>query len=242
MKKIRNPNQIVDSFVSDCQESFGERLVSVIMYGPAVTHEYIPGKSAVKLAIVLTDTKLSTIAASASMHKKWNKWGIETPIFITPEWLQSSLDTLPVEYLDLQANYRVVFGVDVVDGVTLSPVHIRLLCERELRKCALSLRQHYVLQAGEGKAIQKVLYDLITELEPVFKALVVLKDRKIPYSRSDIVAQVEDLYGLGPSVLSEILFSKNARLKNRYEQLYFEFSDAIDSLVEKVDSLGGIGV
>lgn len=237
MKKIRNPNEIVDAFVADCRESFGDRLISVIMYGAAVTHEYVPGKSAIKLAIILTDTKLSTISDSVSMQKKWIKSGIDSPLFLSLPWINSSLDTLPIEYLDLQTNYRVVYGDDSISGIVLDPVHMRLFSERELRKCALSLRQHYVLHAGDEKVLQRVLIESISSMEPIFKTLVVIKERKIPYSSSDMIALVEDLYGLGPSVLSEILYSKNVPGKHRFEHLFLKYVEAVDSLLDKVDAL-----
>jgi hypothetical protein len=236
MKKIKNPNEIVNALVSDYQGIFGDDLISIIMYGSAVTHEYKPGKSDINIAVVLTDNSISQISKSITLQKKWVKSGVSTPFFMSMQYIQNSRDTYPIEFLDMRSNYRVLFGEDIFENFEVKHEHVRLQCERELRGVAIHLRRSFVQCAGNNKLLSELLNASIRRLIPVFKGLLVLKDRSIPKSRSDIVSMVEDSYNLGASALSEVFNSMNKKLDN-YNQLFDTYAHDVDKLIMCVDTL-----
>lgn len=237
MAKIKNPKDIVESFVSDYRGVFGEGLVSVIMYGSAVTHEYKPGISDINIAIVLKDNSIAQIAKSMTLQKKWAKNKVSTPFFMTEEYILNSCDTYPIEYLDMRSNYRILYGEDVLEHIEIKREHIRLQCERELRGAAIHLRRFFVQCAGNNKMLSDLLNASIRRLIPVFKALLALKGDSIPKSKSDIIAAVEHSYDLGASSLSDIFNSDNKNLKQRYDQLFDKYANDIDKLIRAVDTL-----
>ena len=237
MGKINNPNDIVESIVSDYRGIFGEQLVSVIMYGSAVTHEYKPGISDINIAIVLKDNAITHIAKSIHLQKKWSKNKVSTPFFMTEQYIHNSCDTYPIEYLDMRSNYRVLYGEDVLEQLEIKKEHIRLQCERELRGAAIHLRRSFVQCAGNNRMLSDLLNTSIRRLIPVFKALLVLKGHTIPKSKSDIIATVEDSYDLGVSSLSDIFNSDNKKLKQGYDELFDAYANDIDKLMRAVDTL-----
>ncbi len=236
MKKIKNPNEIVSALVSDYQDVFGEDLICIIMYGSAVTHEYKPGVSDINVAIVLNDNSISQISKSIALQKKWVKSGVSTPFFMTMQYIQNSRDTYPVEFIDMRSNYRVLFGEDIFENFEIKHEHIRLQCERELRGIAIHLRRSFVQCAGNNKSLSGLLNASIRRLIPVFKGLLVLKEKSIPKSKSDIVSAVEDSYNLGASSLSEVFNSMNKKLDN-YSQLFDTYANDVDKLILCVDTL-----
>ena len=237
MAKITNPNDIVESLVSDYRGVFGDDLVSVIMYGSAVTHEYKPGISDINIAIVLKDNSITQIAKSTSLQKKWAKSRVSAPFFMTEEYIHSSCDTYPIEYLDMRSNYRVLFGEDVLEHIEINREHIRLQCERELRGAAIHLRRSFIQCAGNNKMLADLLNTSIRRLIPVFKALLKLKGSVIPKSKSDIISTVEDSYDLGASSLSDIFNSDNKNRKQEYGRLFDNYANDIDTLISAVDTL-----
>lgn len=237
MKKIKNPNDIVDSFVSDYSNVFSEKLVSVIMYGSAVTHEYRAGVSDINIAIVLEDNSISQIAKSMALQKKWSRCRVTTPFFMTKQYILSSCDTYPVEFLDMRSNYRILYGEDVLEKLEIKQEHIRLQCERELRGAAVHLRRLFVQCAGNNKMLSALLNTSIRRLIPVFKGLLILKGRSIPKSKSDIISLVEDSYNLGASALSDIFNSTGKNRKQRYDKLFDTYTNDIDKLIVTVDTI-----
>jgi predicted nucleotidyltransferase len=240
MAKIKNPNDIVDEFVSDYRTAFGEHLVSVIMYGSAVTHEYRPGVSDINMAVVLVDNSIAQIAKSAAVQKKWSRRRVRPPFFMTRAYIERSLDTYPVEFLDMRNNYRVVYGDDVLAGLEIKREHLRLQCERELKGAALHLRTAFVGGTGDRRFLQGLLNVSVRRLLPVFKAMLVLGDTAIPSSKAEIVLAVEHLYCPG-GVLTEVYQSGQSKSKRGYEALFDDYVNVVDGLIEKVDMMAQEG-
>ncbi len=236
MKKIKNPNDIVSPLVQDYQEVFKDAILSLIMYGSAVTHEYRPGISDINIAIVLTDNSIATVAPSIPLQKKWAKSGVATPFFMTQAYITSSLDTYPVEFLDMQSNYRVLYGEDILQNLEIKHEHIRLQCERELKSVAIHLRRSFVQCMGNNKLLASLLSVSLRRLIPIFKGLLVLKEKTIPKSKSSIISAVEDVYNLGASSLSEVLNAQEKKLAY-YDTLFDDYAKDIDRLTEEVDTL-----
>lgn len=236
MKKIKNPNEIVNALVSDYQAVFSEDLVSIIMYGSAVTHEYKPGVSDINIAIVLRNNSIAQISKSIALQKKWVKSGVSTPFFMTVQYIKNSRDTYPIEFIDMRSNYRMLSGEDIFENFEVNHEHVRLQCERELRGVAIHLRRSFVQCAGSNKLMSELLNASIRRLIPVFKGMLVLKERSIPKSRSDIISMVEDSYNLGASALSRVFNSRDKKLDD-YTTIFDNYAKDIDRLIMCVDTL-----
>jgi len=63
---------------------------------------------------------------------------------LTKADIDSSLDTFPIEFLNIKRNYTVVFGEDILEGLAFEKEFIRMQCERELKGKLLLLRAEYV--------------------------------------------------------------------------------------------------
>jgi hypothetical protein len=201
---IRNPNDIVEKLVADLRGVFGERLLSVVMYGSAVTHEFCPGKSDVNVALVFDAMPVSLLEKGAKVFAAWMRRGVAAPLLLTPEYLATAPVDYPVEFLDVQQSCRVLAGDDLFAAVKISRPELQRQCRRELLGLALQLRKEFVRHGTHPKELAQVLVQTVRALIPLFKAIVLLYDRKVPMSKAELITAVEDLFGLGSSVLSEV--------------------------------------
>jgi hypothetical protein len=236
MKTIRNPNEIVDDFVADFSRCFGENLISIAMYGSAVTHEYRPGLSDINMVIILKDDSISSIRNCILETEKWRKKRVATPFFMTREFITSSLDSYPIEFLDIKSSYRILFGEDLFAHLDIKREHLRLQCERELRGISIHLRKAFVESGRSSAALSQLLSISLKKLLPVFKAMILLNNKPVPKIKSDVIIAVEDMYNLGASALSDVLHP-GKKIKNRdfcYE-LFGNYADTIDNLTRKID-------
>jgi len=234
---VKNPNDIVNDYVADYAAALGGSLVSVIMYGSAVTHEYVPGKSDINTAVILTDTSVPMLMKTAPVQKKWFRYGVVPPFFMTEQYIASSLDTFPVEFLDMQLSHRVLSGKDVLAGIEIGREHLRLQCERELKSVAIHLRRHFVAAVGNDERLYELIGLSFKRLLPLFKALLMLNGRKVPYVKSDIIVSTESLFGLGASVFSRILNMRSRRDVPRESSALFDhYLKAIDTITAATDA------
>jgi predicted nucleotidyltransferase len=234
---VKNPNDIVGRYVADYRGAFGGNLVSVVMYGSAVTHEYRPRHSDINTAIVLGTCEISDLVKSLGIARKWLAKKVATPFFMTKEYIASSLDSYPIEFIDMRSNYKVLFGEDVLARLDIKKEHVRLQCERELRGIALHLRREYVRTNSGRTALSLLLAASVKRLLPIFKALLVLNNRQIPKLKSDIIMAVEEQYNLGVSVFTELCSPVlKVRDTRRYGELFATYAKTIDSLIATVNA------
>jgi hypothetical protein len=100
-----------------------------------------------------------------------------------------------------------------------------------LKDLALYLRREFVQCEANPAVLATLLDGSIRRLLPVFKALLVLSEKAIPSTKSDIIAAVEDLHNLGISVLSDIFHPDIRRLKGRYGQVFADYVKVVDMLI-----------
>jgi predicted nucleotidyltransferase len=234
---VKNPNDIVERYVADYRAAFGNNLISVIMYGSAVTHEYRPRHSDINTLIVLDTCEISDLAKCLGIAGKWLGKKVAIPFFMTKEYIATALDSYPIEFIDMRSNYKVLFGEDVLARFNIKKEHVRLQCERELRGIALHLRREYVRTHNGRVALSLLLAASVKRLLPIFKALLVLNDRQIPKLKSDIIMAVEEQYNLGVSVFTELFGPVSRPLGARpYGELFTTYAKTIDSLIATVNA------
>ncbi|MBA3541189.1 MAG: hypothetical protein H0T79_16380 [Deltaproteobacteria bacterium] len=128
--------------VKRLETAVGDRLISVIAYGPiAHEDEYFGGEH---LLIVIADLEPDTLRRLGEPVSWWLAKGEPWPRLFSPELLQTSIDVFPIEILDIAGHRRIVFGSDALANVEVDPVYLRAQCERELREKLMRLREGYV--------------------------------------------------------------------------------------------------
>ncbi|MDD5675618.1 MAG: hypothetical protein PHC61_15720 [Chitinivibrionales bacterium] len=242
MKKVTNPSEIAEKLVADYRAVYGSDLVSMFLYGSAAGHEYRPGVSDINLGVVLADNSIRRIHQSMPIHKKWRSYPFAIPFFMTRAYISSSLDTFPIEFLDIKSSYRIIHGEDILAALPIHKEYLRLQCERELKSIALHLRKAYIESNGHRRALAQLLALSLKRLLPVFKAVLVLHDSTVPKNRSEIVLSVETVYSLGSSALSQVYALSAGAAKYKGEaadfiDLFDRYANIIDTIAESIDRM-----
>jgi len=103
---------------NDYKTAFGSDLVSVILYGSGVTKDYNPKESDLNFLIVLSEDGMDRLHLAHGLVAKWRKNRVSTPLFLTKTYIESSLDTFPVEFLNIKRNHKLIFGEDVLEEIS----------------------------------------------------------------------------------------------------------------------------
>lgn len=78
------------------------------------------------------------------------------PFVVTRSDLETSTDVFPIRYRNLQDDYDVLAGEDVLKDLTFDREHLRLRCEQELSNVLIRLRNRY-LANRHPKAMKQTL-------------------------------------------------------------------------------------
>lgn len=241
-KSAKDPKEIFPEIISDYKELYGDDLVSIILYGSATGQDYRPGKSDINFMIVLSETGIERLDQAFSIVKKWQKKNVAIPLFLTESYVKTSMDVFPIEYLNFQRNYALVFGKDILKDLSFDPKFIRLQCEREIKGKLLILREGFLETSGKGKALKGLISQSIPAFVAIFEALLNLKEKDVPKEKRETIRTTCKAFELDASVYERLLDVKEDKVKLGDIEIVKLFKDYLREsrkLSKLVDELGG---
>ena len=239
MAKKADITEISQSLVDDYRKVLGNDLISVILYGSAVTEEYVPKKSDLNFLIVLSEEGIEKLHLVYDLVAKWRKKRVGTPLFLTKAYIDSSLDTFPIEFLNIKRNYTVVFGEDILEGLSFEKEFVRMQCERELKGKLLLLRERYVGTKGKVKALRSLISGTFPTFIFVFKGLLYLLDREVPATKRETVSTLAKALDLDQELFLSLLQIKEGNLKPSVKEtdaLFRKYLKEIRTLAKLIDT------
>lgn len=243
MAKIaQDPKKIFEEIINDYKGLFGNDLISIILYGSATGRDYRPGKSDINFMIVLSEEGIEHLDKAFEVVAKWQKRKVAIPLFITEGYLESSVDVFPIEYLNFQRNHILVYGKDIVKGLSFNREWVRLQCEREIKGKLLLLREAFLETAGKGKALRDLIAQSIGAFVAIFEALLYLKEEEIPRERREVVRAVCEGFEMDGDLFEKLLDIKEGKIKlkdSEIKDLFQGYLKEVRKLSRIVDVLGG---
>lgn len=234
-----NMRKTAEEFAANMRECFGESLRSVILYGPSAWGEEIKSGARITFMVVIGDNTPSELAPCTPYVKKWDKRGIAVPLFLTPEYIRDSLDTFPLEFMEMRSLYRVVYGEDVLKDLTFSDSDVRSECEREIKGKLLHLRTEYLALRGNWKGMADLIFRSLVAFRLVFAGALSLKRREVPEKTSDLLDLVAREFDLDAAFLEDLLvLARGGRKPDTAEadHIFDRYVEELDKLSNAIDT------
>lgn len=229
-----------DEFLSAVTEAFGKSLKSVILYGPAARGETYKNHPYINFLVVVEDNTPSELARCAKHVRKWNKQSITTPLFLDPAYIQNSLDTFPLEFMDMRSAYNVIFGEDVLCDLNFEAVDVRSQCERELKGKLLHLRAEYLTIRGNTKQLIDLINRSLNTFRLVFTGALFLKEHEAPKDTGILLDAVTEEYGLDSSLFKQLTGVSRGDIKiseTEADKLFDLYVEELDKLSNSIDTM-----
>lgn len=195
MAKIPDkPQDVFVPLTGDYKEIFGKDLVSLIIYGSAAGGFYIKGKSDINLLVVLTPEAVNNLEEALEIVEYWRKRSVAVPWVMTKNFIDSSLDCYPIEFLNMQNSHILIYGEDVLAPLKFKPEDLRLQIEKELKGKLITLRQGYLETQGNVKQMRQLISRSVIAFISIFNALVYLKQAPVPQKKRDTIKELAKLF------------------------------------------------
>lgn len=235
MKNLRLPAKIeqeIEAFIKSLKEIYPENLLSVTLYGSAVSGEFITGRSNLNILVILKSTELLLLKPASKTVK-----GLKhlTPLFLTKEFINSSTDVFPIEFLDIQENYIVLYGQDVLKEIQVDLKNLRFQCEQELKLKLLNLKQLYLSLSNQPQDLKEPLFKAFTSILHILRNILRLKGVQPHYQKKDLLKQVVEHLEIDISSWEKILSAKLKEIKlnkTETEKLFFVLVDNLEHIVD----------
>ena len=140
--------------VSDLKAVFGDRLRSVVAYGP-----HLEGQSSAPLTCLalVGDLTMSDLEGCARQAAHWRRSQIATPLILPHLEFVRSLDAFPLEYGEIVRAHARVFGDDPFEGVAIAREDLRRAVETQIKSHLLHLREGFIEAGGNPGALGELV-------------------------------------------------------------------------------------
>lgn len=218
----------------------GDNLISVFLYGSATGENYIPRVSDINSVFVFKELKPSTFKSSLKIVSKGILKKIAAPLFLTKDYINSSLDVFPIEFLDMKENHILLYGEDLLSDLEIKGEHIRLFCEQQIKGKLIRIRQAYLEVGLKKKGLEALLKESLNSLMPIFRNLVRLKGEQPAINKTEIIKQLSKIFELDQNVFLAIYkdSTNDEKIANEEVVIFLgKYLSQIEKLAGMVDKL-----
>jgi predicted nucleotidyltransferase len=220
--------------------TFGDRLVSAILYGSAAMNDWHEQSSDLNILCVLDRLSPAELAQSEPILRWWREQGSPPPLLLTEEEVRTSTDCFPMEFHDMQEHRRLLYGKDVIAGLEIDRSFYRAQVEHELRAKQIRLRQKAAEILSNADRLVKLMTDSISTFCVLGRHALILAGREPRWTKKEIVDALEPVTGMRLSAANEILAIRaSARRISQSDalSLFEKYLGETDALVRFVDAL-----
>ncbi|MGA7685778.1 MAG: hypothetical protein WCC32_11900 [Terriglobales bacterium] len=234
------PEKLIADFVKRLQDEAGANLKSVILYGSAAAGGYVPAYSDVNLLCVLGETTFAAIAGLSGVVEWWAGQKHRAPLLMSVEELQRGADVFSIELLDMQSNYRVLAGEDVLKTLVIPMTLHRAQVEYELREKTILLRQRLLIVARDRNA----KWELLLRSAPAFATLA--RHALVALGEPGATSKREAVQGLAVKAgfdaaaflqIFDVRENKADRKQFDVDELFGRYLKAVEQMTGAVDAL-----
>jgi hypothetical protein len=234
------PEKQINDFVSRLRAAAGTNLESVILFGSAVAGDYHPEFSNVNLFCVIRDSSFAALQALAPAVKWWDAQKQPPPLFMTRDEIERSTDVFTIELIDMRQHHRVLFGEDVVKGLSIPANLHRVQVEYELREKLALLRRHMLLAHDNDSRLWELLLRSVSSFATLFRHALIVLGHDAPVSKREAVQALSKQIGFDPSGILQVLDvreRKSDRKKLNVTDVFSRYLAALEQVTAAVDKM-----
>jgi hypothetical protein len=229
-------NQIVEKL----KAAYGDRLVSVVLYGSAVTGDHHDRFSDFNILCVLSEISPRELSQGEEVFRWWREQGSPSPLLLTEHEVATSTDCFAVEFNDIKQHHQILFGKDVIAPLVVDNSFYRAQVEHDLRAKFLRLRQKAAGMLSDADLLRRLLADSVSTFCVLFRHALILHGLEAPAQKRDVLDRAREGFGIDPGPLEKLLDLREGRIRPRDldpRVLLGSYMQAISGVIDAVDRL-----
>ncbi|MBU0571266.1 MAG: hypothetical protein KJ995_05780 [Candidatus Omnitrophica bacterium] len=233
--------KVLTPYLEKLLKIFMNDIVSVFAYGSVTGPDYNAKRSDISIAVILKDASCRTLRPALKLLRSGLKKKIIVPLFLTRKYIEMSMDTFPMEFMEMRDTQLILFGEDVLEKITVTDEDIRRECEYQIKGKLLTLRQAYLEQALRPKALERLIKTAMRVLFPVFRSVLRIKSGKAPsLDKAEILRGLSEELGIDVDPFLAVLRDGRAdgRIGTHSAELFIDaFVAQLERLSNAVDEM-----
>jgi hypothetical protein len=233
-------DKVIQRLVEKLRKAYGERLVSVVLYGSAVAGDHHQGFSDYNVLCVLTEITPRELASGTEIFRWWREKGNPSPLLLTEHELATSTDCFAIEFHDIARHHQLLEGKDVVSGLVVEDVFYRAQVEHDLRAKLLRLRQKAGGMLADADLLRRLLLDSVSTFCVLFRHALALHGIEAPPQKREVLRLAGERFGMDPAPFEKLLDVRERRVKARDVEpvtLLAAYLAGVERVIDAVDRL-----
>lgn len=230
----------LDEFVSRLIDMHGEHLVSITVFGSAVSGDYVESTSDLNLLVIYSDLNIVDLNMVSKLARRWFKKRRFAPRFLSVRNLVASARYFEIDLLEMRDAHMLLYGGDVLAGLEVSPADMRWQLAHDVKHMRMQVKQQFWKTAGDPKLMRLILIQRFTSLIHLMRALLFLENKPTSARQREVVETAEREFGIDGEFARRMFALKDGELKLRTGELVYSFDELMElirALDARVDGL-----
>ncbi|MCH8253286.1 MAG: hypothetical protein IID36_12615 [Planctomycetes bacterium] len=190
---IESMREPIRQFTGLVRHLAGGNTKGLTLYGAIVAGSFDAKRQSARSILVFETVDLEVLREFATHGTKLGQVAIAAPLIMTPRYIERSLDTYPLELIEISQQHLTLFGDDYFRDLTFEKAHVRIQCERELKGLLIGMRQGLLNAAGREAIISALEVDLAEVLVRTLRGMLWLDGSREAIPAIAVVERVEEL-------------------------------------------------
>ncbi len=228
----------IEPYCKEMIEIHGDNLKSICVYGSSTGVDFVQGKSNINMLIVMGRIDPPDLKKSLSIVKKGMKRDIVAPLMLTVDYMKTSNDVFPIEFLEMKENHILIYGLDLLKDLQVEDNNLRLECEEQLKGGLVRMYQTYLEVGLSEKRISELMIHSITSFFPVMRNILRLRGEAVPVKKNEIIRRISSVAHVDGNVLDQVLELKNTgKTRGGLEKLFGDYMEEIEKLTVFIEDV-----
>ena len=226
--------------VEKLQAAYGERLISVVLYGSAAGGESHPRFSDFNVLCVLQEITPRELRAGEDVFRWWREQGSPSPLLLTEAETAASTDCFAIEFHDIQRQHVLLYGKDLISGLRADDSFYRAQVEHDLRAKLLRVRQKAGGMLSNPNLLRRMLLDSVSTFCVLFRHALILRGMDAPTSKRDVIACTRQVFAIDAAPFEKLIDVREGCLKPRDIDpvlLLASYLKEISQVIDAVDQI-----
>jgi len=189
-----------------------------------------------RILILLKEINFNNLLENSSLSRKIQKNKI-IPLYLTEEYIKSSCDVYPIEYLNMKKNYKILFGKNILEELEIPAENIRLECEQKIKGALIRLTQVILEQGNNKKRLISAIFLALEDIQIGIEGILELFSVSESPSSSIFIDKAQDNLKVNLQPLKDVIDWKNGKKPHDYKKLIYDFYEKIEELAILIDKI-----
>ena len=244
-KNVTGKNDTMEQLLKELTErlksQFGQRLVSLVLYGSAASGDQDAEFSDLNILCVLDKIDAAALLQSEPVFRWWCEGRQPAPLLMSEAEVRMSTDCFPIEFQDMKERRRILFGRDMVADLKIDFSFHRAQLEHQLRSKLLRLRQQATALLVKPDLLVKFLADSVSTFCVLGRHALLMSGAQAGTSKRKIVAQLSALLALDFDAFNLLLDVREGKAfaggSAEAVRLFDNYLVQIQAIIDLVDRL-----